>query len=102
MGTIPRDFFPDAPCIAKWAAELDNGATVAAAVVNMGENATIVKVRPLDFLRDGLFSAAASYRVEDVWEGESLGTYDADSYFVMQLRPHASKLLTLEVVQFSV
>merc|ERR1712225_96080 len=77
--TIPKDFFPKAPCVAKWAAELDNGATVAGALVNMGENSTTVEVHLSDFLGANGNLASASYQVRDVWlGGRPLGTYGPD------------------------
>lgn len=89
--TIPRDVFPERPCVAVWAAAVD-GASTAAAAFNLGENATTA---PFDLARILDSPTGTALKVEDVWSGASLGTFPRDAVLNVTLRPHASAFFLL-------
>jgi hypothetical protein len=91
--TIPRDIFPAHPCVAVWASTLPGG-DIAAADINLGENATRVSVRLSELV--GTSGAAHKYALKEVWSAEQMGVFDgAHGAFEAALRPHASKLYLL-------
>ena len=96
--TIPRDFFPAAPCVAVWGSALDDGFTggFAAALFNLGENATTAA---LDLARVGRADeAAGGVLVTEVWTGRVVGNFAPGAIVDVPLRPHASAFFVGEYV----
>lgn len=96
--TIPRDFFPAAPCVAVWGSALDDGFTggFAAALFNLGENATTAT---LDLARVGRAGeAAGGVLVTEVWTGRVVGNFAPGAVVDVSLRPHASAFFVGEYV----